>query len=381
MRLASVLAASLVVGCAENEAEREERALAGAIPQRLQPDGTVKLSEADRTALDLRTDVATEGMLPEAQVRLGRVVVRPSDEALLVAPVTARVGSISPVALGSDVAAGTALIDVVPVLNAGERVSLNVQGAELAGQLRAAERELTLSEANAARARELSSSTIVSAQALQEAETAVETTKARVEALRRARSLQVTGGTAKLALEVPIAGVLVSLEAALGAVVHPGDVLARVLRSGSRWIDVSVSPEDPSGTSYEVLSGATWIGARLVARGSVVGPDGARRDRLEVDARAASNLLPGGTVSVRIALGEGRGVIVPESALVPGVGSDVVYVETEPGLYAPRSVRVAARFGGRARLGGGVPAGTRVVTQGAMSLRGESLRSELRHTE
>ena len=377
----ALFAVALLTACTESEAEREEKAMAAAVPQRLQPDGTVRLSEADRTALDLRVEPAVQGALPDARVRLGRVIARPGDEALLVAPVSARVSRVASIAIGSDVTSGTSLVEVTPVLNAGETVSLNVQTAELEGQLRAGERELALRETTAARARELSSSVIISTQAREEAETAVETTRARVEALRRARTMQLSGGASQLALRAPIAGRLVALDVSLGAVVRPGDVLARVLRGGSRWIDVSVSPDDPVGASYEVQVGGGWIPARLVARGSFVGPEGTRRDRLEVNAAQAAAVLPGATISVRVAVGESGGVLVPESALVPGVGSDVVYVETAPGTYAPHAVRVAARFGGRARLASGLTAGARVVTQGAMSLRGESLRSELRHTE
>ncbi|TAK34702.1 MAG: HlyD family efflux transporter periplasmic adaptor subunit, partial [Lysobacteraceae bacterium] len=300
---------------------------------------------------------------------------------LLVAPVSARITSVASIAIGSDVASGATLVEVTPVLAAGETVSLNVQTAELEGQLRGAERELALREATAARARELSASVIISTQAREEAETAVETTRARVEALRRARAMQLSGGASQLSLRAPIAGRLVALDVSLGAVVRPGDVLARVLRGGSRWIDVSVSPDDPVGASYEVQVSGGWIPARLVTRGSFVGPEGTRRDRLEVDAGQAAALLPGATISVRVGVGESSGILLPESALVPGVGGDVVYVETAPGTFAPHAVRVAARFGGRARLASGLTAGTRVVTQGAMSLRGESLRSELRHTE
>ncbi len=377
----SVLAALLLTACTESETDREERAMAAAVPQRLHSDGTVRLSEADRAALDLHVAAATQGTLADARSRLGRVTARPGDEAVLVAPVSARITSVASIAIGSDVTSGTTLVDITPVLNAGETVSLSVQTAELEGQLRAAEREFTLREATAARARELSTSVIISTQAREEAETAVETTRARIEALRRARAVQLSGGASQLALRAPIAGRLVALDVSLGAVVRPGDVLARVLRGGSRWIDVSVSPDDPVGASYEVQVGGGWIPARLVARGSFVGPEGTRRDRLEVDAAQAAALLPGATISVRVGVGESSGVLVPESALVPGVGSDVVYIETAPGSFAPHAVRVAARFGGRARLASGLAAGTRVVTQGAMSLRGESLRSELRHTE
>ncbi len=376
------LALLLVVGptCTQNEAEREEQAMAAAVPRRLQADGTVKLSDADKSALDLRVETAKEGALPDARMRIGRVLARPGDEALLVAPVAARIVTVSAVPIGSDVTARTTLVDVMPILNAGETVSLNVQTADVEGQLRSAIHELALKEATAGRARELSTSAIVSTQAREEAETAVTTTHARIDALRSARSVQLSGGTNRLALKAPMAGRLASLDVALGAVVQPGDVLARVLRSGTRWIDILVSPDDLVGVAYEVEAGGSWIPARLVSRGSVVGMDGTRRDRLEIDAGQAAALLPGATVSVRVGVGRSQGVLVPQSALVPGVGGDVIYVESVAGVYTPRSVRVVARFGGQARLAG-VVAGTRVVTQGAMSLRGESLRSELRHVE
>jgi membrane fusion protein, heavy metal efflux system len=117
--------------------------------------------------------------------------------------------------------------------------------------------------------------------------------------------------------------------------------------------------------------------ARFVSRGAVVGPDGARRDRLEVDAADAALLPPGATVAVRLARATGRGVLVPVGALVPGAGGDGVFVETAPGLFEQRTVRVAARFSGPARLAAGLRGGEKVVTRGAMALRGELLRSQL----
>ena len=66
---------------------------------------------------------------------------------------------------------------------------------------------------------------------------------------------------------------------------------------------------------------------------------------------------------------------------MPGSGGDVVYVEVSKGKFAARVVQVGARFEKKVRLVSGLRAGERVVTQGVMGLRGESLRSELRHQE
>ncbi len=376
-----VFAALLLTACNEGEAEREERAMASVMPKRLQADGTVHLSEADAKAVDLRVAPAVQGELPDARVRWGRIVVQPGDEALLVAPLSARISSILPVAVGSDINAGTTLLNLTPLLNTGETVSLRVQTAELDGQLRASEQELILRDAAAKRAREPSSAGILSTQAREEIETAMLTARAHVEALRRARAAQLAGGKGQLSLQAPIAGRLIDLDVTLGAVVQPGDILARVLRGGARWVDIAVAPDDTAGSSYEVQINDGWVPAQLVARGGFVGPQGTRRDRLEITGPQAQALLPGATVAVRVVVGASTGILVPESALVAGVGNDIVYVETSPGIFTPRPVHVAARFGGQARLTNGLVVGTRVVVQGAMSLRGESLRAELRHME
>ena len=105
------------------------------------------------------------------------------------------------------------------------------------------------------------------------------------------------------------------------------------IRPGPRWIDVAVSPGEEPAAAYEVEIASRWAAARLLSRGAVVGPDGARHDRLEVDAAQATLLTPGATVAVRLARENDRGVVVPEGALVPGSGGDGVFVETASGEF------------------------------------------------
>lgn len=92
------------------------------------------------------------------------------------------------------------------------------------------------------------------------------------------------------------------------------------------------------------------------------------------------NLVSGQTVAVRVARGTTRGVILPETAIVPAAEGDILYIEVQKGVFAPRRVRVAARFGGKVRVVSGVEAGEKVVVRGGMALRGESLRSQLQDT-
>lgn len=366
-----------VAGCAKGGDAEEEEAMRRATPQRLQPDGSIKLDQAARVAIGLTIEPAGSGALPDVGLRFGVVRSRRSEDTVVVSPVTGRMVGAASVTLGATVTAGQTIATIEPVLGASERVSARVQSAELEGQTAAAQQELSVQVAELARVRELEKDKIVSTAKLQEAEAAVAGTRARLAALKTARGVQGGGAGGPIVLAAPVAGTVVVLDAPLGAMVGPGDVVARILEAGPMWIDVAVSPDEPAGDRYEVDVGATWAPAHLISRGAVVEADGTRSDRLEIEARAGY-LLPGATVSVRVAHGGPIGVIVPERALVPAGGVELVYVETSAGVFAPRLVQVAARFGGQVRLSAGLRVGDRVVVTGAMSLRGESLRAELR---
>lgn len=348
-----------------------------ATPQRVRGDGSIQLTDQDRLALGLVVVPATEAELPQSTLRFGRVLSPLSNESQVVAPVTGRIGRPPVVTLGASVRAGAALLEIVPVLDTPDRISVGTQSAEREGQIEAAERELTRAEADAARARALSPQ-VVSAARLQEAETVVATARARLEGLRNAQTAAAQAQTRPVPVTAPMAGTVSAITLEVGALVTKGDVLAEIVREGPVWIELSVPPDDPVGERYDVTTPTGPIAARLLTRGRVTDPDGTRHDRLVVDVPQSAALRPGSSVSVQVARGTARGVVLPESALVPGVESDTVFVEASPGVFAARPVRIAARFRGHVRLASGLKPGERVVTQGAMALQGESMRTQLR---
>ena len=177
---ALIIGSALLVpltGCGESESAREARAMQAATPQRLRPDGSIQLTDADRKALGLVSTRAKEAELPESALRFGRVLSPPANEGQVVSPVTGRVARPPFVQLGASVSAGAALLEIVPVLDTPDRISVGTQSAERVGQIEAADREVAKAEMDAARARELSPQ-IVSAAKLQEAETALATSRA-----------------------------------------------------------------------------------------------------------------------------------------------------------------------------------------------------------
>ena len=376
--LATTLAC-VVAACGGNPSAREAAEKA-TTPQRLRPDGSIQLSEQDRTALGLAVAPANEGDLADSSLRFGHVLSPPANEAQVVAPVTGRIVRAPRVQLGAPVRAGSTLLDLIPSLDTPDRISIGTQSAERAGQIEAAERELTKAEADAARARALTPQ-VVSVAKLQEAETTVATARAHLEGLRNASTASSRAQTQPVEVTTPIGGVVSALSVEVGALVNKGDVLARVLAGGPVWIDVSVPPDDSVGDGYVIDGPSGPITARLLTPGHVTDADGTRHDRLVVDPPSSSLLSPGSSVPVHVARGAARGIVLPESALVAGVEGDAVFVETSPSVFAPRPVQVAARFGGRVRLGSGLEPGERVVVQGVTALQGERLRSQLKNVE
>lgn len=375
-----LLLALLLVGCVDDEAGREAEMFAAASVVRTAQDGTIRLSEADRKALALAVAEVVAGDLPDARLRFGLVRARLSDEAVLVSPVAGRVQHLAAAVVGQHADAGQPIFSIAPILGTAENVAIKVQGADIQGQITALRGELTFREAEAVRARELAGPKIISAAKLQEAETAVSTARARLSALQQARGKNVRGQSGDTEITAPFAGSIASIDAPVGAVVRAGDVLGRVLRAGPRWVEVAVEPSEAPGDAYKVEAGGRWVEARRIATGAIVGADGMRHDRLEVT-EAAELLFPGAVASVRVIRGEISGLIVPASAVVASSSGRVVYVEAEPGVFVQRKVQLLAQVGDQARVAGPLGAGDRVVSHGVMGLHGETLRSELRHTE
>jgi len=373
------MCAAGVAACGGGKSEEAEdaEAMRQAAPSRVQADGSIHLSDADRTALGLVALAAAEAELPNTSLRYGRVVSAPGNEGQVVAPVTGRITRAPRVQLGATIAAGAPLLDIQPELDTPERITVGTDAAIRQGDIEAAQRELAKAEADAARARALSPQ-VVSAAQLQQAETALATARAKLDGLQAARMAETTARTQDVAVVAPIAGTVADLAVTVGALVNRGDLLARIVRAGPLWIDVSIPPSEPIGDRYEVIMpGHGTLTAHFVTRGRITDAAGTRTDRLAVDAAPASSLTPGSTVAVQVGTGTMRGIVLPESAIVPGVETDSVFVEMPKGVFIQRPVQIAARFGDRVRLASGLKPGEIVVMRGGMALLGELVRGEL----
>lgn len=359
------LLALLAVSC-RGANDEEEQATAH---WRLDGQGRVVLTPAQQRAIDLETARVKLGSLTTSALRFGKVVGRPQEDGLVVAPVTGRL--LEPkVSLGAHVSAGQELVALQPLISAASRASLEAQRRELEGQIQGARAEVTARQADLQRVSALVASGLATQADKAQVEAQLTAEQARARSLERAGSglTRTTGG--HIELKAPVDGTVATLKSSAGALVEQGSVLARIIEPGPRWIDLAVPPGDPVGSAYRVHGTSRWVSAKLLSRGIVVGADGTRRDRLEAPPDAAADLLPGATVPVDV---ERRiaGVLVPASAVVRHERQALVFVESLAGHYAPRHVQVGAASNGQDVVTSGLGGKERVVTRGGWALIGE----------
>lgn len=366
LRAAAVLTLLLVCACHRGGAGDEDQEVAAS---RLDAKGQVVLSSDERKAVGLETTAVENGTVTTRALRFGKVVARPPDDAYVVAPVTSRLLS-AMTALDAQVAQGDPLVAVEPLVGVASRADLEAQRHELLGRLQASRAQAQADRSELSRVATLVGSGLATKAEQAQAAASLAAEQARAASLVRAAAELGRASAGRVELRSPIAGVVASLDTDEGSLVAQGAVVARILALGPRWIDVAVPPGDPVGDGYRVEGPSGTVPARMLARGALVGSDGARHDRLIVSASASADLLPGATVPVEV-LHRTRGIVVPTRAIVRRGGRDLAFVQTKEGRYAPRAVAVGARGAERAVVTSGLSSGERVVTQGTAALLGE----------
>ncbi len=200
--------------------------------------------------------------------------------------------------------------------------------------------------------------------------------------LERIEKDTAAGSPIALAIESPLAGVLLSTHARPGQVVEAGALLFKVARLDRLWIRVPVYTGELSRfdekQAVEVGApgaspGAESLGtARPVTAPPSADPIANTVDLFYEIENDLDVLRPGQKVSVTIPLrSETESLVIPWSAVVHDVhGGTWVYEQTAPHRFVRRRVEVLHVDRGVAVLGAGPPAGTSVVTAGVAELFG-----------
>jgi Cu(I)/Ag(I) efflux system membrane fusion protein len=180
-------------------------------------------------------------------------------------------------------------------------------------------------------------------------------------------------------LVAPASGFVTTKAVFAGQQVQPGMELFTLTDLSQVWVEASFQEQEGRqlrvGETVEVhLQGEP--GPPLTGTVALVAP------ALQLDTRTLpvrlqlanrdGRLRPGQYVDVVARLAAREGVTVPDDAVLGSGLREVVFVETAPGVFAPRQVAVGARAGGRALVVSGLAEGERVATRANFLIDSES---------
>jgi RND family efflux transporter MFP subunit len=224
---------------------------------------------------------------------------------------------------------------------------------------------------NAARARTLEKTGALSQQQITQYQTTEQTAKARVEAAEAVLAAQQVRGRNTQVL-APDDGIISARTATVGSVVGSGTELFRLIRQSRLEWRAEVG-------AAELGRLAVGMPVRVVAPGGAEVQGKLRSIAPTVDAQTRNGLVYVDIPSVQankgfkagmfargeFALGKSAALTVPQSAVVPRDGFNTVMVLQADSRVQMRKVQAGRRIGERIEITGELPAGARVVTEGA----------------
>lgn len=208
-------------------------------------------------------------------------------------------------------------------------------------------------------------------------------------ALASARSLLEVSGAAggrqgTFVLSSPLSGVVASRPAGVGQAVTAGEILVEIAdpRSLWAWLDV------PQRAAADVVPGQS-VSIRLEGRSeersgviTAVAPTVDPTTRT-VRARVVvknerGDWKAGSFVRASISTGGGReALVIPKAAIQRGEGKPIVFVQEQVGVYRPVAVETGTQTGGDVEILGGLEEGDEVVTTGAFLLATETRKDSI----
>ena len=181
-----------------------------------------------------------------------------------------------------------------------------------------------------------------------------------------------------LPILAPVDGWVVEEDVVEGAAVMPGQRLYRIGNLRRVWVEAQVPEADLAAVSVGMPAHLTIPQSSTTREGKVAailpGLDAASRTatvRVTVD-NTDGAYTPEGWVSVAFDADAGSRLAVPESAVVWTGPRRVVFVEAEPGRFAPREVEIGQSGDGWVEVRSGLMAGESVVTAGTFAVGSET---------
>jgi len=183
----------------------------------------------------------------------------------------------------------------------------------------------------------------------------------------------------RLPIFTPLSGVVIEKVALEGQYVNVGDPLFNIADLSAVWVEVEVYenefPNVKIGQTVEIHS-QSYPGKTFRGRVSFIYPflDPKTRTvkiRVEIP-NPGLKLKPDMFVNASIKVPLGSSLVVPVSAVMDSGQRQVVWVETKPGQFEPRDVKVGARSGDNVQILSGLKAGDKVASSGGYLIDSEA---------
>jgi len=322
--------------------------------------GGVAIADASRQFLTIEALAPSSGATERSY--FGRTAFRPRALSAVTAPFAGRVTSVA-AEPGQRVKAGATLFTIESADASSIRTTLDQ-----------ARIKVRVAEEGFARQKEMVKRGVGLEVERFDAEMKLRDARAELDRAERSAALVGAGQGTAIQVRAPVDGVVVGVKAAAGATVQAGgDALVEIGDPAGLWVVADV-PEGEAGRVAKAKSAEVLIDAlSLKVPAKIVGiaPRSDAETRrtpvyLELE-KAPEELRAGLLVRVSVALESSDSELwLPVTAVLVKEGSKrVVYVE-DRGRFVARPVDVGEERGGRVRVLGGLQAGDRVVTKGAL---------------
>ncbi len=183
----------------------------------------------------------------------------------------------------------------------------------------------------------------------------------------------------KLSIYTPLSGIVIEKIVVQGQYVNVGDPLFNIADLSSVWVEAEVYESDfPSikiGQKVDITS-QSYPGRTFTGKVSFIYPfldPKTRTIKVRVQiANPGLRLKPDMFVNVSLKMPLGDALVVPVAAVMDTGTRKVAWVETKPGMFEPRDVRVGARVGDRLQILSGLVRGDKVAASGGYLIDSEA---------
>jgi HlyD family secretion protein len=254
------------------------------------------------------------------------------------------------------------------------------QAASLAAQIRVADADARLAQANIDRALKLVDRGFISRADLDRLTASRDAAGARV-GVARAQLAEMQARVRRLDIVAPSAGLVLERKVEPGQVVGSGSgVLFRLARGGEMELLARLSEEDLAKVAVGTMGNVTPVGSGRTFAGEIwqVSPvidQTSRQGTVRIALPFARELRPGGFAAVEIAAGTQVAAVLPESAILADGKGSYVYIVGKGDKVERRDIGTGMIVANGVVVTRGLAGGERVVKRaGAFLSTGESVK-------